>query len=146
MVRIKARSQRVHQIHDIGRACLSWRFDLFAFLLLLQQLLQGILIMILKFVRLERTALGVNDMHCKIEHFFGYFFVGNLVEVRVFFSHFVWVPQRNAEQPLAPRFKCDDAFARREDYFSESNDPLLTNRFANNRGLVGLPGLVLTVT
>jgi hypothetical protein len=72
-------------------------------------------------------------MRCKIEHFVGHFFVRNLVEIRVFFSHFVWVPQRNAEQPLAPRFKCDDVFARREDYFCESNDPLLTNRFANNR-------------
>src|SRR6185295_10064022 len=63
-----ALTQRVHQIDDVGRNVFLRPLDLLPFLFLLQQVLERIFISIFKFIGLEMSRFGIDDMRRKIEH------------------------------------------------------------------------------
>jgi hypothetical protein len=63
--RVHASAQCIHEIDDLRRCALSWNLDLLTGLLLLQQVLQRILVVVLKFLRLEVPRLGPNDVRCQ---------------------------------------------------------------------------------
>src|SRR5258706_6479324 len=60
------------------------------------------------------------------------FFIGNIVEVFIFFAHFVWVSKRHTEELLATRFKREHVLARGEDDSAERYHAFLADRLAND--------------
>jgi hypothetical protein len=73
--------QRFHQVDDLRLRMLLGPFDLFATLLLLDQLLERVLVVISESFRLQMPCLGLDDMDRQIEHIPGNLLVGNFIEV-----------------------------------------------------------------
>src|SRR5262249_24520948 len=59
---VHASAQSIHETDDFRWLALSRRFDLLAGLLLLQQLLQRVFVVVLKFFGLEVAGLGFDDV------------------------------------------------------------------------------------
>ena len=105
--------QRFHQVDDLRLRMLLGSFDLFATLLLLDQLLERVLVVISESFRLEMPCLGLDDMDCQIEHIPGNLLVGNFIEVIRFLAYLVGIAQRDAQHTLAARLDRDHMFPRR---------------------------------
>jgi hypothetical protein len=61
--RFNAPAQRIHKIDDLGGLALAWRFDLYAFLLFLEQLFHRTFVLVLKFLRIEIACFGISARH-----------------------------------------------------------------------------------
>jgi len=107
---IDAGPQGIYQIdHTRWRRTPSWR-DLFAGLLLLEQVNEGVLIPIFEMRRIEVARLVADDVACKIEHVLGELQLRDILEVRLFISHFIGIAKGHAQQTPPPRLKCNDVF------------------------------------
>jgi hypothetical protein len=93
--------QRFHQVDDLRLRMLLGSFDLFATLLLLDQLLERVLVVIGESFRLEMPCLGLDDMGRQIEHIPGNILVGNFIEVIRFLAYLVGIAQRDAQHTRA---------------------------------------------
>src|SRR5436189_3212272 len=85
--------QRFHKVYHVRGPGLFWALDLFALLLLLQQVLERVFVAIFKLRWIELTALGIHDMRCEFEHVLGNFLVLDVVKVVLLVTHLVGVPQ-----------------------------------------------------
>src|SRR5438132_10878921 len=74
-------SQRLHQVDNLGWFAFAWRLDLLAVLFFLQQLFQRILVLVLEFLGIEISFLGVNDMRRQLKHVGRHLLVFNVVEI-----------------------------------------------------------------
>ena len=124
--------QRIHKVDNVCRLSPLGPLDRLAFLLLFEQVLQGVLIPVIEVAGVEVPFLGFHDVRGKIEHILGDLFIGNVVKIILFLSNLVRVPQRHAEQPLAARFKCNDVLARREYDLSDSDHTLFPDGFPDH--------------
>src|SRR4051812_35653459 len=73
--------KRFHKIDHVRGLSVLWMFDLFAFLLRLQQVLERVFVAIFKFLGIELAALGIHDMGRKLEHVLWDLLVLDVVEV-----------------------------------------------------------------
>ena len=60
-------TQRIHEVDDLGRFALLWRFNFLTGLLLLQQILQGFLVSVLESFRFKVRLLGLHDVLRQVE-------------------------------------------------------------------------------
>jgi hypothetical protein len=111
-------------------------FDLFATLLLLDQL-ERVLVVISESFRLEMPCLGLDDMDRQIEYIPGYLLVGNFIEVIRFLAYLVGIAQRDAQHTLAARLDRDHMFPRPEYDAAKGNHAASLDCFTDCRE--GLP-------
>ncbi|MEY9355434.1 hypothetical protein ABIF65_005697 [Bradyrhizobium japonicum] len=69
------------------------------------------LVMILKFLGIERTRLLIDDVSCEVEHILRDFHILDLIEVFPLGADLVGVTQQHTDEPLVHRFESDDVFA-----------------------------------
>ena len=96
--------QRFHQVDDLRLRMLLGPFDLFATLLLLDQLLERVLVVISESFRLQMPCLGLDD-----------------------------IAQRDAQHTLAARLDRDHMFPRREYDAAKGNHASSLDRFTDYR-------------
>ena len=111
---LNAPPKSLHKVHYVCRLGSLRPFDRLAFLLLLEQLLERILVLVFKFARLKVPRLRFHDMRAELEHILGDLLIGNVVEIIGFLPYLIRISQRDAEQSLAAGFKGNDVLARRE--------------------------------
>src|ERR1700722_14544945 len=64
----QALSQRVHQVHDVRSLRLLRPLDRLAGLLLLEEVLEGALVLVLELLGVEVPRLGVDDVSGQVKH------------------------------------------------------------------------------
>src|SRR5262245_10528715 len=99
-LRVHASPQRIHQIDDFCWRTLFRRFDLLTSLLLLQQLFERIFVLIFELVRLEVARFGFHDVRGQLQHVLWNFFVRDILEIFVLFTHLIRISQRNPQKAL----------------------------------------------
>ena len=87
----------IHEVHDVCRLGPLGALDGLAFLLLLEQLLQRILVLVFKLARFKVPRLRFHDMRGELEHILGNFLVGNVAEILFLLSYLVRISERYAE-------------------------------------------------
>ena len=117
---------------DVRRRALLRRLDLFALLLLAQQVLEGVFVFILELLRLEMSGLGLDDMDGEIDHVLRDFLVLDGVEIVLFLAHLVRVAQRDAHHALAARLKRNGVLARGEHHLAQRHHAFLADGFADH--------------
>src|SRR3979411_1685924 len=124
--------ERVHQVdHRCPRALLRL-LDLFATLFLLDQLFERVLVVILEFLRLEMSGLGLDDTDRQIEHVLGALCIRDFIEIICCLADLIRIAERNAQHALAARFDRDHMFPRREDDMTERYHVLLLDRLTDH--------------
>jgi hypothetical protein len=93
VITLNASSQGIHEVDYIVGSWLTRRLNLFALILFAQQVLQRILISVLKFDRFEVTCFRLDDVFRKIEHVFRHPLTGNTVEVILFIADLIRIAQ-----------------------------------------------------
>ena len=130
---VDASAQCIHEVDDFRRRPLPRYLDFLTGLLLLQQLLQRIFVVVLKFFGLEVAGLGFDDVRRQLQHVLRNFLILDIVEILVLFADLVRISQRDAEEPFAARFQGDDVLALGEDNPAERNHAFLADRLADYR-------------
>jgi hypothetical protein len=129
--------QRFHQVDDLRLRMLLGPFDLFATLLLLDQLLERVLVVISESFRLQMPCLGLDDMDRQIEHIPGESSRREFHRSNRFLAYLVGIAQRDAQHTLAARLDRDHMFPRREYDAAKGNHASSLDRFTDYRE--GLP-------
>ena len=94
---LNAPPKSLHKVHDVCRLGPLGALDGLAFLLLLEQLLQRILVLVFKLARFKVPRLRFHDMRGEFEHILGNFLVGNVAEILFLLSYLVRISERYAE-------------------------------------------------
>src|SRR5215469_7100367 len=114
-LRIDAGPKGIDQIDHVGRWGTPNRRDLFARLFLLKEVNEGVLVVVLEVRRIEVARLVADDVTCKVEHVLGELQLRNILEVRLFISHFIRISKRHAQQAPASHLKCNNVLPAGQD-------------------------------
>jgi hypothetical protein len=93
---LKARAQRIHQVHFLLQLLDLYRRNLLSSLLALDQVSKRILISVLEFFRLEVPDHRLDDVAREIEHLLRRVFLWDVVKVALRFSHLVGIVKQQA--------------------------------------------------
>src|SRR6266571_2399919 len=126
-------SQGIHETDDLCWLPTLGPLDRLAGLFLLQQFLQRIFVVVLKFFGLEVAGLGFDDVRRQLQHVLRNFLILDILEILVLFADLVRISQRDAKQSFAARLECDEMLARSENDSPESHHAFLADRLANDR-------------
>src|ERR1700730_5546875 len=96
---------RLHQNDDVVAGWLFGPLDLFALLLLADEILERIFVLVLKFLWIKCTLFRLDDVDGKVEHILGNFFVLNILAVFFLVAHLVRVSERDAHQSFVASLK-----------------------------------------
>ena len=107
-------AQGFHEVYDLGRFSILGGLDLFASVLFTQQIFQRLLVVILKFFRIEVSGFGFDNMRCKIEHVFSHSLARDIVEIIPLVTHLVRIAQRHAQDSFTARLQCNRMLSRCE--------------------------------
>ena len=118
---IDAGTQGIHEIDHLRCRTFLRRFDLFASLLLFEQIDQRVLVAVLELRRIEVAGFGLDDVSGEIEHLFRGLEIGNVLEIGLFVANFIGIAQRKSHQTAAARLEGDDVFSARQHNPTESN-------------------------
>src|ERR1700730_1149848 len=95
----------IHQVHNVCRLRPLGSFDWLAFLLLLEQLLERILVLVFELARFKVPRLRFHDVRGEIEHVLGDFLIGDVIEIVGFVPYLIRISQSDTQQSLTAGFK-----------------------------------------
>src|ERR1700730_10537510 len=130
--RLNTLPKGIHQVHNVCRLRPLGSFDWLAFLLLLEQLLERILVLVFELARFKVSSFRFHDMRGELEHILGDLLIGNVVEIVGFVPYLIGISQHDAEQSLAAGFKGNNVLARREHDLSNRHHALLADGFPDD--------------
>src|SRR6516165_8671015 len=132
LLRIDTGTKRFHQIDHARRRSFPSGFDLFAGLLLLQQIDQSVFVAILELRRIEVTRFRLHDVGGQVEHLLRELSLGDVLEIWFLVANFIRVAECGAYETASLRFKGDYVLAPCQHDPAERNHVQLRNGVANN--------------